>query len=103
MSVAGKMLINDPRNNLIKYVIKFIKITRPNNILIENVPPILNFPIYIGRKKIRISEYIKNELLQYKYHIKMEILDAADFRTPQHRKRAIILHFEKEMRITKKT
>ncbi len=102
MSVAGKMLIEDPRNKLIKYVIKFIKITKPDNILIENVPPILNFPIYIRRKKIKISEYITNELLQYKYHIKMQVLDAADFKTPQHRKRAIILISKKEWNLPKK-
>ena len=83
---------NVDRNNLIKYVIKFIKITRPDNILIENVSPILNFPICcIGKRKIKIGEYIKNELSQYKYYTRMEILDAVDFRTSQHRKRAIIL------------
>lgn len=102
MSVAGKMLVDDPRNELIKYVIKFIKITKPDNILIENVPPILNFPIYVGKKKIKISEYITNELLEYKYYIKMKILDAADFKTPQHRKRAIILISKKIWNLPKK-
>lgn len=102
MSVAGKMSVNDPRNRLIKYVIKFIKIVKPDNVLIENVPTLLNFPININGKLTKISEYIINELSSEGYKIVMKVLDAADFNTPQHRKRAIILISKKIWNIPKK-
>ena len=45
MSQAGKMNPDDPRNTLIIHTINFIKETRPQNIIIENVPQILKFSI----------------------------------------------------------
>ena len=56
MSVAGKMKKDDPRNSLIKYVIKFIKDLQPTNAIIENVPAILKTFIEIDGKKIKIVE-----------------------------------------------
>lgn len=90
MSQAGKMDENDVRNKLIISVIEFIKQTKPDNILIENVPGILHFSIYVDGKKIKIIDYIKS-LTKLGYFINYNVKDAADFGTPQHRKRAIIL------------
>lgn len=91
MSQAGKMDENDPRNSLIVYTIKFIKITKPSNILIENVPNFLKFSIKINGKSIKILDYILNELEPLGYHVNYGILDASDYGTPQVRKRAILL------------
>lgn len=91
MSVAGKMKKDDPRNSLIKYIIKFIKELKPINIIIENVPGILKTFIYINGTKIKIVDYIDKELKPLGYFINYALIDAADYGTPQSRKRAIFL------------
>lgn len=91
MSMAGKMDKDDKRNMLIVKVIEFIKFTKPENILIENVPGILKFSIFIDNKNIKIIDYIKENLEPLGYIINYKVLDAADFNTPQFRKRAIFL------------
>lgn len=90
MSVAGKMNEHDPRNLLIIKVIEFIKKVEPKNIIIENVPTMLKTSILVNKKKIKIVDYINNELAK-DYKISFNILNAADYGTPQTRNRAIIL------------
>jgi DNA (cytosine-5)-methyltransferase 1 len=91
MSVAGKMSKEDERNTLIIQVIEFIKKVKPDNILIENVPGILKFSILVDDKIISIVDYIKQSLTPLGYIINSEVLNAADYNTPQFRKRAIFL------------
>ena len=90
MSVAGKMDENDPRNSLIIKAVEFIKIVKPNNIIIENVPTMLKTSILVNGKRIKIVDYI-NEELSNDYTISFNILNAADYGTPQIRKRTIVL------------
>ena len=87
----GKMNPDDPRNTLIIHTINFIKETRPQNIIIENVPQILKFSIKINGIQKKIVDYITEELSPLGYHINYDILDASDYNTPQTRKRAIFL------------
>lgn len=91
MSVAGKMDKDDPRNGLIIQVVNFIKETKPSNIIIENVPGILKFSISVNGKTFLILDYIKENLEPLGYIINYSILDAADYNTPQFRKRALFL------------
>ncbi len=91
MSIAGKMDVNDIRNRLIIDTINFIKIVKPDNIIIENVPQILKFTIVIDNSRVKILDYIHSELEPLGYHINYDILNAADYDTPQYRKRAIFL------------
>jgi len=91
MSLAGKMHENDPRNSLIKYVIKLAQELEPTNILIENVPKVLNTFLAHEGEKLKITDFIKNELEPLGYIINPVIVDAADYGTPQSRKRAIFL------------
>ncbi|MCR4662922.1 MAG: DNA (cytosine-5-)-methyltransferase [Endomicrobiaceae bacterium] len=91
MSVAGKMDKNDKRNSLIVYAIEFIKKVQPNYIIIENVPAFLKFSIKIKNNDIKIVDYIKKELTPLGYFINYSVLDAADYNTPQYRKRAVFL------------
>lgn len=91
MSQAGKMDENDIRNRLIIDTIQFIKETLPDNILIENVPGILKFSINVNGKYVKIIDYISSELSKLKYFINYSVLDAADYGTPQYRRRAIFL------------
>ena len=91
MSVAGKMKQDDPRNSLIKYVVKFIEDLQPNYVLIENVPGILKAYIMINGKKTLITDYIENSLKKLGYFVNPVLIDTADYGTPQSRKRAIFL------------
>ena len=91
MSLAGKMQENDPRNSLIKYVIKLATELQPNNILIENVPKVLKTYLTHNGEKLKITDYIKQELEPLGYIINPVVVDASDYGTPQSRKRAIYL------------
>ena len=91
MSIAGKMAENDPRNSLIKYVIQMIKSLQPKHVMIENVTGVLKTYISAYGVKTKITDYIENELKPLGYFINPTIVDAADFGTPQSRKRAIFL------------
>jgi len=91
MSVAGKMAENDPRNSLIKYVIEMVKALEPKHVMIENVQGVLKTYISVSGVKTKITKYIENELTPLGYFINPTVVDAADFGTPQHRKRAIFL------------
>lgn len=91
MSLAGRMLEDDPRNSLVKYVVKLAKNLQPNNILIENVPRVLKTYLMDKKEKIKITDYIKWELEPYGYMINPVVVDASDYGTPQKRKRAIYL------------
>ncbi len=90
MSVAGKMQKDDPRNTLIIKAVDFIKETDPTTAIIENVPTMLKTSILIDDKPILIKDYIKQELGD-KYKISFNVLNAADYGTPQVRKRVIVL------------
>ena len=91
MSVAGKMAENDPRNSLIKYVIEMVKALEPKHVMIENVQGVLKTYISVSGVKTKITKYIEDELKPLGYYINPTVVDAADFGTPQHRKRAIFL------------
>lgn len=90
MSVAGKMDEHDPRNTLIVKAVDFIKDVMPKNVIIENVPTMLKTSIVVDGKKIKIVDYILRELSN-NYKISFNVLNAADYGTPQIRKRAIVL------------
>lgn len=90
MSVAGKMNEHDPRNTLIIKVVEFIKRVKPTNVIIENVPTMLKTSIIVNGQKIKIVDYIKGEL-DDEYNVSFNTLNAADYGTPQVRKRAIVL------------
>ena len=91
MSVAGKMKEDDPRNSLIKFVIKMIQELEPRYALIENVQGVLKTSILVNGKSIKITDYINKELSPLGYFINPVVVNAADYGTPQTRKRAIFL------------
>lgn len=81
---------SDQRNYLIIKAIEAIKEISPKYGLIENVPQMLKTSILFDENKVRIIDYVVSELSE-KYYINYSVLDAADYGTPQTRKRAIIL------------
>ena len=89
MSIAGKMQENDPRNSLIKYVIQMIQDLQPSYALIENVPQMLKTYLFHNGEKVKVVDFIVDGLEAY--DVNYEVVDAADYGTPQSRKRAIFL------------
>lgn len=89
MSVAGKMLEHDSRNTLIVKVLEAFNIIKPDYMLIENVPQMIKTSIYHKNKSINIKDFII-EQVGSDYTLNFEVLDAADYGTPQFRKRTII-------------
>ncbi len=94
MSVAGKnrnqkTMEADERNYLITCVVKAIKATSPDYILVENVPALLKLELqYAGKYRTVL------DILQYEfgdqYEIDSMVVDSADYGVPQTRLRAII-------------
>lgn len=94
MSVAGKnrcqkTMEADERNYLFTYVVKAIKATNPDYILVENVPALLKLELqYVGKYRTVL------DILQYEfgeqYEIDSMVVDSADYGVPQTRLRAII-------------
>lgn len=89
-SIAGQQNPDDPRNNLIVQVIDAILKINPKYAIIENVPQMLKAYIFYKGESIKIMDLIEKKLGK-KYTIKTQVMDAADYGTPQHRKRAIVL------------
>lgn len=78
----NKEVSRDPRNELIFQVTRFAEELMPKAILIENVPRLLT--------DYRLKEFTK-QLKKLGYYVECGVLDAQDFRTPQRRKRMILI------------
>jgi len=91
MSLAGKKDPNDERNLLIKYVVSAIGDLLPDYIIIENVSAMLTTNIKIDDEVLSIKDYLCNALFKLGYKVNYKVVDAADYGTPQYRKRVIFL------------
>ena len=106
-SFAGKRSKQDPRNQLFKEYIKFLKIVQPRFCLIENVPGIniglgkekvLSNGNSISRLPIPYSEHIQRHLKKIGFSVIFnEILKAADCGVPQYRPRYLIIGVREEL------
>lgn len=102
MSIAWKMEEDDPRNSLIIKAVDMILDTDVTSFLIENVPQALKTFIIYHWEKVSIPDFIKMRL-EGKYKITFNVANAADYWTPQTRKRFIILwHKTKERNLPEK-
>lgn len=94
MSIAGKnrcqkTMEADERNYLITYVVKAIKATDSDYILVENVPALLKLQLVYAGKYRTVLEILEYEFGE-QYDIDGMVVDAADYGVPQTRLRAII-------------
>lgn len=94
MSVAGKnrcqeTMESDKRNYLITYVVKAVKLTNPDYILIENVPALLKLKLKYDADYKTVLEILKYEF-DNDYIIESAVVDSSDYGVPQTRLRAII-------------
>lgn len=91
MSIAWQRNYSDPRNSLVLRAIKMIKDLNVDFALIENVPKILSLKINFWWELKLVKDIIKDELEPLWYNVNYSVLDAADYWTPQYRKRAFFL------------
>ena len=94
MSVAGKnrcqkTMESDKRNYLITYVVKAIKLTTPDYILIENVPALLKLKLMYDFEYRTVLEILEYEFGS-EYIIDSAVIDSSDYWVPQTRLRSII-------------
>ena len=87
--------IDDPRNQLFKYYLKFAEKLNPKIVLIENVKGLVSASGY--RDLIEIS--LKNTG-KYGYDVSSEILNAKDFGLAQHRERIFFIGVRKDLSIS---
>ncbi len=74
--------IEDPRNDLVRDFLRFVRVLRPKAIMLENVPALAD------------DERFKNlceNLKRLKYELVVHTLNAADYGVPQRRRRLILL------------
>jgi DNA-cytosine methyltransferase len=86
-SLAGKRMIDDPRNDMFKYFLKVVKHIKPKWFLIENVPS-------FGKDQNvtnEIYEYFLSSKSKVLYETKSVLLNAVDFGVPQNRKRIFFI------------
>lgn len=84
-SLAGKREVSDPRNALYREFVRIVNEAKPAMIFGENVPGL------VSMKKGEIIKQICEDFAECGYDISWDILDAADFGVPQHRKRVILI------------
>lgn len=96
MSIAGRMQEDDPRNSLIIKALQAFKELKPDYMLIENVAQMFKTSIIYRGKQVKIVDFIEQQIGKG-YVAKFDIFDAADYGTPQFRKRAIVRIHKKEL------
>lgn len=91
MSTAGLQKKDDPRNRLIIEVVKAIHIIKPEFVIIENVPEILQTRIEIDGEWILIDDYLHSELDGEYFFNKNKIVNAMYYGVAQSRERCVYL------------
>ena len=99
MSVAGKnrsieQMLNDERNFLVFKIIDFIKLKKPDFVLIENVPTFFKMLLPFENKFLKVTE-ILNILFGFEYNIEANVYDTSEYGVAQKRTRAIIKLYRK--------
>lgn len=92
-SLAGERDPEDPRNYLFREYVRFVESFSPDVVVMENVTGILS---------MKDGEYKKQILKQLRdlgYKTKFDILDAADYGVPQHRRRVIFIGHDPDLDI----
>lgn len=86
-------MVNDNRNFLYKYYVKFLKKFKPKIFIFENVPGILTAG---GGKYL---DDMRNLMKKAGYTTKIKILNTANFGVPQNRKRVILIGWNKNSKL----
>lgn len=98
-SFAGRRNPDDPRNQLFKRYLDFVKLVQPTAVLLENVPgmAVAHGVAKSGERRLRgdvrgsYFETLTQELDRLGYDVKGEVIDASRFGVPQKRARLIVV------------
>lgn len=91
-SQAGKQkALDDDRGVLVFEFLRFIEQLRPSFFVMENVSNIVS--IYEGK----LFKDIENTMKSYGYNVSFGVLNAAEYGTPQLRRRAVFIGTKKEL------
>lgn len=92
-SLAGPRKLDDNRNILYKFYVKYLKEKRPLAFIGENVKGMLT----LGHGKI--FEAIKEDMHTKGYTLFCDLLNASDYGVPQDRERVIIIGFRNDLNV----
>ena len=92
-STAGKRQIDDPRNSLFREYVRLLRGLQPKCFIMENVSGMIK-----GQMK-HVFAIAMRELKASGYQVKCQVLDAAYFGVPQHRKRVIFIGVRNDLGI----
>jgi DNA (cytosine-5)-methyltransferase 1 len=86
-SLMGQRALDDPRNNLVREFVRIVDELEASYFVFENVKGLT-----VGRHRAFLYELI-DAFTQKGYDVALpwQVLDAADFGTPQHRERLILM------------
>ena len=97
-SVGGRRDGQDERNNLVYRMLEFVRLVRPDAVLVENVEGIARrFVSKPGRAKMSVAEDAMERLEGMGYSAAFQVIDASDFGVPQARRRVVIFGFRKDL------
>jgi len=83
------------QGTLFFYIANIVKVKQPKAFLLENVPGLVNHNE--GKTLEVIMDTLKKEL---NYEVFIKVLNSADYKVPQERKRLYIVGFRKDLKIT---
>lgn len=86
--IGRKDGLADPRGALVFEMVRFAKAMRPTAVLIEQVPQFLNTLV---TDKRTMFDVLRDKFRYIGYKLSATVLDAADFKVPQHRRRAFLV------------
>ena len=89
-SIAGKRMIDDPRNLLYKSFVEFVNVSLPRAFVMENVPNI------ISMNNGAIKSQIIEDFNRIGYKVLVQVLDSSEYGVPQKRRRAIFVGIRKD-------
>lgn len=81
---APDRIVDDPRNKLFRFYVKFLEEFSPRTFVFENVPGLLSLA------DGRVFQSILSEFHRLNYHLSFKILFAAHYGVPQERWRLIV-------------
>lgn len=84
-SMSGHRIVEDKRNSLYKDMLEIVNHLRPRFVVMENVTGLRSM------LEGKIEEKIINDLENLGYEVNVTVLNAADYNTPQLRKRVIFI------------
>ena len=84
-SMAGKRVVEDPRNSLYKEMKDIVEHLKPDFVVMENVPGLRSM------LEGKVEEKIIKDYEEIGYNINVTILNSADYYVPQTRQRVIFI------------